>query len=200
MSFSDWIKGQLEGCRPALREAGPAMRESILSFWTFLRGDLIFFGFCGLIIGLFRWFWPAVGAGAQPEPALAREIFSSLAAVEILAVFIFATLILIGLSSLIPRTFLLAACDQTTLRIRQVASVITAFLLGYGLIVMVHGIVLGLPVMQQVLSVILYVLVVPVVCILFTAPNYFRGDLCRLLAWVLILAGLLGIFLSLIRS
>lgn len=127
-------------------------------------------------------------------------MISGLVSPQVLGVFLFAALIFVGLSSLIPRTLLLRSCDQTVLRVRQFASVMTAFLAGYGLIVIAQGIAMGNPVIQQVLSVIGYVLIIPVACILLTAPAYFRGTLCAFLAWVSILAGIVGILLSVIRT
>ncbi|KIH76502.1 hypothetical protein SAMN05660860_01607 [Geoalkalibacter ferrihydriticus] len=200
MSFGNWIRRRLEGCEPAWREALPAGKDAARAFWSFLRKDIFFFGFCGLIIGLLHWLWPVVFLGVHPESALASQIFSGLIAPEILGVFLFAALIFIGLSSLLPRDFLVSACDQTVLRVRQFASVMTAFLAGYVLVALIQGILLGLPVARLIASSVLYILIIPLFCIVLTAPAYFRGRLCGFIGGMLILLGLLGILLSALRA
>lgn len=193
MSFAEWMKKQLEGCRPALQEVVPAVKESASAFWNCLRSDWVFFGICGLIVGLMRWLWPFI---EQSQTALPQQIFFGLISAAVLGVFLFAALVFIGLSSLLPRGFLVDACDQAVLRTRQFASVMTAFLAGYSLIAIIQGILQGLPALQIVGNAALYVFIVPIFCILFTAPVHLRGRLCALLAWGLILAGLIGIGVS----
>ncbi|WP_305045352.1 hypothetical protein [Geoalkalibacter sp.] len=193
MSFGDWIKQQLANCAPVGQEVVPAGKDSVLAFWACLRRDWAFFGICGIIVGLMRWVWPS---GFAYEASLPQQLFSGLVSSAVLGVFLFAALMFIGLSSLLPRDFLLGACDQAVLRVRQFAGVMTAFLAGYGVIALIHGVAQGLPLLQELKSVALYVLIIPIFCVIFTAPAYFRGRLCGLLAWILILAGLLGIFLS----
>lgn len=100
------------------------------------------------------------------------------------------------MSSLLPRGFLIGACDQAVLRTRQFASVMTAFLAGYSLIAIIQGMMEGLPAPQLIGSAELYVFIVPTFCVLFTAPVHLRDRLCALLAWGLILAGLVGIGVS----
>ncbi|WP_305042897.1 hypothetical protein [Geoalkalibacter sp.] len=193
MSFGDWIKQQLASCAPAGQEVVPAGKDSVLAFWACLRQDWAFFGICGIIVGVLRGLWPG---GFEYAASLPQQLFAGLVSSAVLGVFLFAALVFIGLSSLLPRDFLLGACDQAVLRVRQFASVMTAFLAGYGLIALIRGAAQGLPLGQELKSVALYVFIVPVFCVIFTAPVYFRGRLCRLLAWVLILAGLLGMALS----